>query len=554
MKEFKVLRILDCFRKVFEKFGVDYNVMRRILQIKFTMDGRRIPTIISNNRKKEPNPDSNNFLKSLWFYAFLGIILVPIIIMGDNFIFQMSIVQGIIMFLIMSSLISDFSAVLLDIRDKNILFTKPVNQQTIHMAKSIHIFTYMFYLTISFTGPALVASLIRHGFVFFIIFLVEIILIDLFVVVIAAMLYLAILRFFDGEKLKDVINYFQIGLTITITVGYQLVGRLFNVIDLNVVFQTKWWQYFIIPVWFGGPFEIILKKDYRIHFIVFSLLAMLVPAISIIIYIRLIPLFERNLQKLNNNSTKANASGALVIGKIAKIICRDKDERTFFKFASSMMKNEREFKLKVYPSIGMALVFPFIFILNRMGLDAGEEIKSSRSYFNIYWSALLLPTVVMMLKYSGRYQGAWIYKVLPIRSFSFVQKGTLKAIIVRFILPIYSIESIIFIAIFGVRILPDLVIVFLNILLFVIFSFSIIKKGLPFSEPFGIANQSEGLIVIPLMMVLTVIAAIHFGCTFIPFGRLIMGVVVLSINLFVWRIAFLKLKKKEEVLYDYKVQ
>ena len=34
MGDFSILRVLDLFRPIFEKFGFDYKVLRRILQVK----------------------------------------------------------------------------------------------------------------------------------------------------------------------------------------------------------------------------------------------------------------------------------------------------------------------------------------------------------------------------------------------------------------------------------------------------------------------------------------------------------------------------------------
>ena len=53
MQDYRTLKLLDRFEKVFSRFGVDYKIMRRILQVKFTMDGRRVPTIFSQNAKKK---------------------------------------------------------------------------------------------------------------------------------------------------------------------------------------------------------------------------------------------------------------------------------------------------------------------------------------------------------------------------------------------------------------------------------------------------------------------------------------------------------------------
>lgn len=68
---------------------------------------------------------------------------------------MMSLLFSIVMFLITTTLISDFSTVMLDLRDKNILFSKPVDRRTLNMAKSLHILIYLLTLTLTFTGPSL---------------------------------------------------------------------------------------------------------------------------------------------------------------------------------------------------------------------------------------------------------------------------------------------------------------------------------------------------------------------------------------------------------------
>jgi hypothetical protein len=361
---------------------------------------------------------------------------------------------------------------------------------------------------------------------------------DLFIVVITALLYLLILKFFDGEKLKDIINYVQIVLSIAITIGYQLIGRLFDFAHLNMVFTPKWWQYFIIPMWFGAPFELILHGNHNVYFIIFSILVILMPVASIIIYIKLIPTFEKNLQKLNNNSAKNQKGNIKIFNRLLNVICLNKEERIFFRFASNMMKNEREFKLKVYPSVGFAAIFPFVFIFNELkGLD-WNSIASSKMYLNIYFCGLLVPTLVMMMKYSGRYKGAWIYKVISIKNPADIFKGTLKAFIAKLLFPVYIGECIIFMCIFGVRIFPDLVLVFLNILLFVVICFRTMKRELPFSQGFGVSQQSEGLIALPLMLLLAVFAGAHYVCTFINYGVYIYILVMIIVNMLVWKKAF----------------
>ena len=537
MKDFKMLKFLDKFKKLFISIGVDYDV-------KLVMDGRRVPTVLNNakgkrDESKESN-DKNNFIRSLWQYMLMGLILIPFVIMKNSFIFQMSFVFGILLFMVMTSLISDFSSVLLDIRDSSIIATKPVNSRTLSMAKTIHVLIYMFMLTAALTVPSLIAALPAQGFLFFILYVVEIILVDMFIVVLTVILYMIILRFFDGEKLKDIINYVQIALTITLTIGYQFIGRLFDIskITSSVVFTPRWWQYFIVPMWFGAPFELIIKRNRNIYFITFTLLALIIPIVSIIIYIKLIPAFESNLQKLSNNNENGNRNKNHIINRLSIIFCSGKEERTFFKFTSYMIKNEREFKLSVYPSIGFAIIFPFIFIFNNLRGSSFSAIAETKQYFNIYFCALMLPTALMMLKYSPKYKAAWIYKAMPVKKISSIYKGSIKAFIIRLLLPVYIIEAFIFLMIFGMKIFPHLILVFLNMMLFTVLCFKTMEKSLPFSEMAGTSNKGSGLIFIPLMFMLGGLAFIHYQCANISYGVYIYMLVLILFNLLLWKKAF----------------
>ena len=82
----------------------------------------------------------------------------------------------------------------------------------------------MFLLTGSFVLIPFIVSIVRHGIGFAVIFLVDVVLISCLVVVLTAFVYLFILRFFSGEKLKDMINYVQIILSLAVMIGYQLVA------------------------------------------------------------------------------------------------------------------------------------------------------------------------------------------------------------------------------------------------------------------------------------------------------------------------------------------
>lgn len=68
MKDFKALKFLDKFQSVFEKYGVDYTIMRKILQMKLLIDGRRVPTILKNSSKRKVKMIMKIILENLCYF------------------------------------------------------------------------------------------------------------------------------------------------------------------------------------------------------------------------------------------------------------------------------------------------------------------------------------------------------------------------------------------------------------------------------------------------------------------------------------------------------
>lgn len=537
MREFQSLKFLSLFKGIFLRLGVDYEVMEKILRIKLTMDERRVPTIFAENGKKKK--EGNQFLKSLWIYGLYSLILIPFLLLGENYMYQVSLVFGMILFILMTSMISDFSVVLLDIRDKNIIQTKPVDKKTIAAAKIVHIMIYMTFVAGAFTTIPFLVGLFRHGIAFSTIFFIELVLTILLVVVLTSLLYLFILRFFDGEKLKDIINYVQILLSVGVVVGYQVLIRSFEFVDLNMAYTFSWWHFLIPPLWYGAPFEVLLNGNSANHFMAFTVLAVLVPLIAIYAYAKLMPSFERNLEKLLSDTKTRKKSRNWIDEAGAKWLCRSTEERVFYRFASSMMKKEREFKLKVFPVLGMALFFPFLFIFT-YSVDGGlGEIADGNMFMFIYFCNVIIPSVVFMLKFSEGYKGSWLFRAAPIERISAIHSGTLKAFFVKLYIPTFVFLSLVFIWIFSARILPDLAAVLLGGLLQTLITYKIANgSDLPFSMSFEFAQESGGAKMMILTLITGAFVGAHFLANAFHYGIYVYIAVLLVAMGIGWRMVF----------------
>ena len=122
-------------------------------------------------------------------------------------------------------------------------------------------------------------------------------------ILVSGLIYLLILNFFNGEKLKDVITIIQLVVAMLFsTVSIVVINisesiNLFENIDLSAI------NYFLPPFWFSAPLEIVATKTINKTLLILSFLALVAPIISVFIYTKFIPIFEKKLQKLNNDGS-----------------------------------------------------------------------------------------------------------------------------------------------------------------------------------------------------------------------------------------------------------
>ncbi|MCH1960506.1 MULTISPECIES: hypothetical protein [Romboutsia] len=509
MKDSFILKILDIFKYLYTKAGVNYSLMRLIVKHKLIMDGRRGQRNISSN---EEGKDKNNFYISLIIYAIVGLASAPIITLDINPIVKMSLYFSFFMVMILSVFVSDFSSVILDINDKDILETKGVDVKTLNAAKFTHIFIYMTLLSLSISIAAILCS-IRYGIKFILLFILNIFLINVFMIIVTAIMYFVILKLFSGERLKDALNAFQALFILVFILGYQVVARAFTFVDLQFVYEPKFWNLLLPPMWFGSSFNLLYNIDVNNLIIIMSGLAIVVPIVSIFVYVKLIPRFEYNLQKLNDNTYVNKKFKEKLSIKVSKLICKDKEERAFFNFVYDVLKKDREFKTKVYPSLVMGAFMPFLMMISSFRSDNNflTELRSEPSYLLMYFFVLMSQSILTTLKFSKEYEASWIYDILPINNKKNIYTAAFKASIYLLVLPLFILMSIGFIIILSPKVIVDLAIGFVATVLSSMITFKLNEKHMPFTCEYQNTNTASNIgTMIKSMVFVGVIALGHF--------------------------------------------
>lgn len=542
MQDFLYLKLLDRIKPLFSSMGIDYTIMRRILEVKLIMDGRRTSTF-NQEKPKGKHP----FLASLAIYAFLGIFIGIFMLFSFPLFLKMNIVLGMIIFIILTTMISDFSSVLLDVRDKSILLARPVKAKTLNTAKLLHIVYYLFSITMAIAGLSLIVSLFKYGFLFFLTMLIILVLICSLTILFTSIFYFAILHLFSGEKLRDIINYFQISLSIFMTVSYQLIGRLFNIVDMQVQISMHWWNFLLPSSWFAAPFSVLFANEHGLYYILLSLTGVIIPIIALILYIKIAaPAFEKNLQKLTSSSgSKESFKKHSLMQIVSGLICYNRTEKVFFKFTCNMLKSERKLKLKLFPSLTLGVIMPFIMIFSTASHSKSiseflSTIANGEYFLYLYISLILFSNLFMIISMSENYRGAWIYKVLPVGDPGQILKGSMKAFIYKYIIPFFLLTCLIFIAICGMKIILDLILIFINLMTIMLALLKFSKKELPFYKDFD-STQGAGNIG-PLILSFVLcggLAAAHYQFNkHFSYGIVFDLIISLLLFVFFWNTSF----------------
>ena len=234
---------------MFISAGVDFEQLIAIVGIKLTMDNRRNNASMMRGKGGQSKESNNRFLMTMFVYTLLGLSMAIYVgFMGEPMV-AMSIFNGFIMVMLAMTLITDYSSVLLDTADNMILLPRPVDSRTLFTARLTHITLYIGQILFAVSLVPTIVIGIKYGFVTVLVFLFTAVMSALFALFFTSILYLVIMRLTSAERLKDIINYLQIGMAIFIFAFYQLMPRLFNITDItNVTFEPSWWNPLVPPM------------------------------------------------------------------------------------------------------------------------------------------------------------------------------------------------------------------------------------------------------------------------------------------------------------------
>lgn len=521
-----VLTFVLAVARLFLQKDVDIDKLKIIVETKLMMDRRRVRVTMKKQSDKEPK---NQLLVTQIVYAFFGLMMAGLIFYLKAIVLTMIFLHSYILFMMAMTMITDFSTIMLDTTDNQIILPRPVSSKTLFTARLVHILVYLLQFTLALALFPLIACFVVFGPLVGITAIFTVLFTVAFAVFLTYLLYALILRFANEEKVKDIISYFQIFMTIFFAVGYQVLPRLINFDAIQRNFSLHTYSYFLPPVWMAITLEAIHDFNFDGIHVLMIALSFMIPAFAFWIMIKfLAPAFAKKLSAMGSGS---DASSGKNISKkvhykkpfeekLSDLLSTNNTEKAGFELTWKMTARDRLFKMQFYPSLGYLFVFAFIFVFK-----SGQNIKmlwatlSSTTYFLwfVYLPMFSISSAIMLIAFNENFTASWVYLSSPLRLPGSLISGSLKSLLVKFFLPIFVLLFGFSFYVWGYTIADDFIFGFFNNILIFLLTAHFNSSYLPFSMQPNVKQQTGKFVKVFLQLVIVgALVGLHYVALMLP--------------------------------------
>jgi len=464
------------------------------LTAKLTMDNRRPASFGGRNRGKEKKEISKATLSTMAGALFMGLIMLYTFGVGVDMVTKLSLYLSMFIFMICITLITDFTSVLIDVRDNLIILPKPISDVTFVTARLLHITIRTTMVVLPMTLPGCITAAIMQGPAIILPFILIILLMTLLGIFFINAIYILILKITTPVKFQSVIGSIQIGFVILMMAAYQLLPRMMQSSTFAKASITDIpFMQFYPPFWFADACLLLSGKGFSPESMMSLVLSIIIPLLSIWLVVRVFaPSFNRKLGMITGGTSEQSAPVKRLEGsrkislleRLAGLLTKPGAEYAGFIFAGRMMGRSRDFKMKVYPAIGYIVVFGFMMFFQSHSFSAalpGSSKLTTPLLMIIYISSMLISSAMLQLPYTDKFKASWLFFVTPISKPGLVISGAVKCVMTLFFVPLALALIVLGLVLQGPSILPNILLGCLNVLVIGSIIAYIMVKQLPFS-------------------------------------------------------------------------
>ena len=509
-----ILKLFFPFRWFIEKMGADYGQFILVLKLKLTLDDRRV----NKYSKAKENGQQKTLIKQSFSQILMGGFFSILLVMVNNPFTFFYLAHIFLMTMMAMMIISEFSTILFDTSENAIIQPLPIKGNTVSLARNAHVFVYLTMMALCLSVITIIIAIFKFGNLPAFLYVITVFLNVLFTLFFANILYLGIMRLVSGERLKNLLMYFQIAIAIFFMAAYQIGLKMVDKTAIQeMVVPVHWFTYLFPPAFFSGLIDGLMTLNFDQSHLIFIAEALIVPPVAIYLTGKyLTPVFNRKLMELEQGDRVSKIkieSGhrSPWFSLMSFLFAHSEEEKASFKLMWKMTGRERQFKQTFLPSLGYILI---MIIAPNVGKSGNlQDFTTGYKYLFILYVFMMVAFALCTSLLIGTNQtSTWIFKSLPLKSPASFFKSAINAAFARFFVPFYLVMGIIVSVLWGIKVLPDLVIAFLAIYLITVLLYYFQQPGFPFSvEKTAIQGGSNAIKVFGLMAMAGIVGFIHYS-------------------------------------------
>jgi ABC-2 type transport system permease protein len=514
----KFVFFLRLFKMPMKWIGVDYDQFEILLCTKLTMDFRNSPAGLQamDNKKR-------TMTNQLFMYLVFGFLFGFAAFSVGDLGLSLTIFFSVIMVSLTMTLVSEFTTVLFDQRDNFILLPRPVSNRTLLMLRLVHIQFYMGLIALALSFPTGIIIVIKYNVLTALIYFIAVALCTWISLIFTTFIYLMLSRIVNGERFKDLISYAQIIMAVAVFGSYQLIPRVMDTEILkNASLTVQWWTWLFPPAWLAALVTVITSGS-TLSFKLLALPGVVVPVAGAIILMRSMSKgFGNILSDASSESSASQNTSELKRGLLSGLnnfFCSSEYEKAGWEISMATMKRDRKFKQSVYPNFGIMIVLAIIVLKPDLSniLSSLKGNDEFGKYFFVMMLGFSVNAAILQLPYTDTPEAAWIYKALPFTAHGDIISGATKAMLAKFLIPIYIIITIPSVLLWGIPFVSQILLSVLGNILLVLIIVSTRETLLPFTRVREM--QQKGINTIRgifSMIFMVMMAGLIYATRFIP--------------------------------------
>lgn len=441
----------------------------------------------------------------------------------------------VVMFFVALQSLVDYCQALFDTTDLGLLGPTPVSERTVLAARLAHVALYVAMVAAAIGLPMLLLGTMAHGFYPLVPTLLFAVMVSAALALLLTMtLYLFVVHWARPERIREWVVLVQIGASV----------GAFGLIQLAPVYMTRgsksgqleWllgdhvFQWVVPPFYFRGLYR-VLDGNASVHSHTLAALAIVVPLALGWLALRLAKgSYFTALQGMQSvgGERLGLRPRRRIWSWLRRAAARSTEQRATFDLFRALAFRERNFRMRVFPSFGIAFVAGLAAVLR----DDNVPLEAL-SCGLIYAAGFSVPTVLVQARYGDHWEAGWIFSATPTRHSTDLYVGHYRASLLCFVLPLVALGVLIGVCTLDTAVLASLLFAASATMVFAGGCAHCFGPYLPFREaPKPVGDVSFMFLYMAATIGLASLIAIHLVLREVPFGLL--GASCVTIASSVW--------------------